>query len=86
MYDTDVQSVRQFLIQAGRISPSDVVNDGTSTITADRKDYYLALLLLDGLISSDNTYMPEPSTIKVSGSEQKAIDLINPLTGLPEKI
>jgi hypothetical protein len=59
VYGTDVQSVRQFLSQTGRISPSDGVNVGSGAITADRKDLYLARLLLDGLISSDNTYMTE---------------------------
>jgi len=59
VYDTDVKSVRQFLAQTGWISPRDVVNDSTGAITADRKDYYLARLLLDGVISSDNTYMTE---------------------------
>ena len=59
VYNTDVKSVRQFLAQTGRISPDDAVNDGTGVITADRKEYYLARLLLDGLISSDNTYMTD---------------------------
>jgi hypothetical protein len=59
VYDTDIQAVRQFLAGSGRISPGDIGNDSSSEITADRKDFYLAHLLLDGVIRADNTYMTE---------------------------
>ena len=59
IYGTDIDAARQFLAETGRISPADAGDNGTGEITADKKDLYLAHLLLDGVISSDNTYMTE---------------------------
>ena len=59
IYGTDIDVAKQFLAETGRISPSDAGDNGLGEITADKKDLYLAQLLLEGVIRSNNTYMTE---------------------------
>ena len=57
IYGTGIEEARKFLTESGRIPLGDTSNEISDEITADKKDHYLAHLLLDGVISSDNTYM-----------------------------
>jgi hypothetical protein len=59
IYQTDVSSVRKWLIEAGGLNEGQGQNDGAGPITADKKDLYLACLLLDGVLSTEGVHMTE---------------------------
>lgn len=59
IYQADISAVRSWLTEAGALQDGQGQDDGTGPITADKKDLYLARLLLDGVLSSEGTYMTE---------------------------